>query len=389
MLNSALAFILFLLFSLPVKANRELEPFINFLRSTPAFMNGEVRFTADSVLYEEGWTTVKILKNQKIDYSFQEDWLQVRPLNAFFVKYGGMKVKIKSVTWTPKGVVTESELPADFTGLSRGKVSREVAATLEEIFGPQLKRANELLKRVRRQQTLGQIFDIAKAVVHVFTRSSSTAGVSLPNYRGELGLNFLPPKDRAFNLYGMRVGIRSHDHYRASFRFTGDNNGIYPYSGALDSRRGTDINQGKEFKIMSRLILETVTFDSRGIGLKLNLGASEVLGGIFSAAEELARRRGEDASCPRCHETASFPALRIKIEGWVRTAIMAQVDALWSFLPGFNISPKILASFKRSEGCRTKNLSCLTKCSGSSNNEDDVRACKQRCDTTLRSCLPK
>ncbi len=44
-------------------AVNELEPFINFLRSTPAFMNGEVSFKADSVLYEEGWTIVKMLKN--------------------------------------------------------------------------------------------------------------------------------------------------------------------------------------------------------------------------------------------------------------------------------------------------------------------------------------
>ncbi len=298
-----------------------------------------------------------------------------------------MRVYIKSVTWTPAGIKTVSELPADITGLSRNKVSREVADVLEGVFGRQLHRANALLKRVRRQRTMGQVFEIAKSVVYVFTRSDSTGGVSLPDYRGELGLNFLPPKGRAFNLYGMRVGIRAGDHYRAGFRFAGNNNGIYPYSGELVSRLGSDINQGKEYKAMKRLVLETVSLNSSGISLKLHLGASEVIGGILSGLEELARRRGENVSCNRCEEMASFPAIRIQVEGYVRKAIMDQIDALWQYLPGFNINSRILGAFKRHEGCRTKNLSCLQKCSRNINNVDEVKACKRTCDRTMMACL--
>lgn len=384
-----LLFTVVTLFSYHASAANELEPFINFLRSTPAFMNGEVAFNSESVLYEEGWSIVKIMPNQRIEFTFQEDYLEVRPLNAFYVKYAGMRVKIKSVTWTPSGMKTVSELPADITGLSRTKVSREVATVLEGIFGKQLRRANNLLKRVRVQQSLGQIFEIAKAVVHVFTRSDSTSGVSLPKYRGELGLNFLPPKERAFNLYGMRVGIRAHDHYRAGFRFTGDNNGIYPYSADLVSRSGADINQGNEFRALKRLVLQTVSLNSSGIGLEMHLGASQVIGGILSTIEAAARARGEPASCDRCTETAGFPAIRIQVEGWVRTAIMAQVDALWSYLPGFNIRPAVLNAFKRHEACRVKNLSCLQVCNRNNNNPDDALICKKSCDRNLNVCLNK
>lgn len=385
---------LFLLFlslitftSFHASATNELEPFINFLRSTPAYMNGEVSFKAGTTLYEEGWTVVKINPNQRIEFTFQENFLEVRPRNAFYVKYAGMRVLIKSVTWTPSGVKTVSELPADVTGLSRGKVSREVADVIEEVFGRQLHRANALLKRVRAQRSMGDVFKIAKAVVYVFTRSDATGDVDLPDYRGELGLNFLPPKGRAFNLYGMRVGIRQGDHYRASFRFAGDTKGIYPYAGMLVSRLGSDINQGSEFKAMKRLVLETVSLDSTGIGLKLNLGASEVIGGILSGLEDLARRRGEAPSCNRCEEMATFPAIRIQVEGLVRQAIMAQVDALWKYLPGFNINPRTMNAFKRREGCRTRNLTCLQKCSRSSNNDADVASCKQACDRTMTVCL--
>lgn len=390
--NSSMRSTLILIFSLvtllgsPAFALNELEPFINFLRSTPAYMNGEFAFSKESILYQEGWSIVKIVPNQNIGFSFKEDYLEVRPQNAFYVKYAGMRVKIKSVTWTPSGMKTVSEIPADITGLSRGKVSREVAITIEGIFGQQLKRANALMKRVRSQKTLGSVFEIAKTVVYVFTRSN-TSGVSLPNYSGEMGLNFLPPKDKALNLYGMRVGIRAHDHYRAGFRFTGDTNGIYPYSADFVSREGTDINQGNEFRAMRRLVLKTVSLSSKGIGLEMHLGASQIIGGVLSALEEAARRSGQPASCTRCSETASFPSIRIQIEGWVRVAIMAQIDTFWSYLPGFNISPTVLKAFKKSETCRVKNLSCLTACNRNNNHSDDALACKQSCDRTLNLCL--
>lgn len=381
-----LIFSLGILLGSPAFAFNELEPFINFLRSTPAYMNGEVAFSKESVLYEEGWSIVKIVPNQNIGFSFKEDYLEVRPENAFYVKYAGMRVKVKSVTWTPSGVKTVSEMPADITGFSRSKVSREVAVTIESIFGQQLKRANSLIKKVRAQKSLGSVFEIAQTVVYIFTRSNTTM-VSLPTYRGEMGLNFLPPNDKALNLYGMRVGIHAHDHYRAGFRFTGDTNGIYPYSADFVSREGTDINQGTEFKAMKRLVLKTVSLSSSGIGLEMHLGASQVIGGILSVLEDVARRRGESVSCSPCSETASFPAIRIQVEGWVRTAIMAQVDALWSYLPGFNIRPGVLKAFKKGEACRVRNLSCLTSCNKNNNNSDEALACKRKCDSTLNFCL--
>lgn len=383
---SAVFFSLFLLFATGARA-QELEPFINFLRSAPAYMSGEVAFRSESVLYQEGWTIVKILANQKIGFTFKENYLEVRPQNGFYVKYAGFRVLIESVTWTPSGMKTVSKVPADITGLSRGTVSRGVADVLEDIFGEQLLKANNLLKRVRRQQSMGQIFEIAKAVVYVFTRSDSAGNVSLPNYYGEMGLSFLPGTRKAFNLYGMRVGIRDNDHFRASFKFTGDNKGIYPYSAALVSARGTDINQGREFVALKRMVLETVTLDSQGIDLKLHLGASEVAAIFLSGLEAAARARGESTSCPRCEETATFPALRIRVEGYVRQAIMEQVNALWKYLPGFNISQRTLSSFKRHEACRTRNLTCLSNCSRDNNNADEAMACKRRCDQTRVSCL--
>src|SRR5690606_23711723 len=116
-------FILLALFSFSSFA-QELEPVINFLRGTPAYVHGSVSFDSSSTLYDESWTQVKIVPKKRINFTFREDRLEVFPNEAFYVKSHLFRVKIKSVMWTPKtGVVTHSELPADFTGLSRKKVS--------------------------------------------------------------------------------------------------------------------------------------------------------------------------------------------------------------------------------------------------------------------------
>ncbi len=327
---------------------QELEPFINFLRGTPAFINGEVSFVADSVLYQEGWSIVKIVKGEQIEFSFSENWLQVRPGNSFFVKYAGLRVYIDSVTWTPSGVVTKSRVPADFTGMSKSYVSSEVAKIIDELFGEKLKKANRILNNVRNLRTIGNIFDKAVSMVHIFTAGDGP-GISLPNYRGEIGLNFLPGKAKAFNLYGIRVTIREDDHYRSGFSFRGNNVGIYPNRIQFTSRKGTDFNEGKTWKAMKRLILTEVTLDTRGIDLQLNLGASEIIGGVLSAL-----------NCGRsCDDASKFPAIRLQVEQYVRVAMMEQVKAIWSYLPGLNVSQNVMNAFQRREKCRESNLACL------------------------------
>jgi hypothetical protein len=368
-------------------AQKELEPFIDFVRSTPAFIDGSVYFNTSSVLYQEGWSVVKIVPNEQIEFSFSEDWLQVRPEKGFYVQYGGFQVYVKSVTWTPAGIKTLSYFNADFTGLLTSTVSQGVADTLNHIFGAKLRAANTLLKRVRAMRTLGNTFTLATTIVGIFTKSTDTGGVIIPKYRGEIGLNMLPTEDKALNLYGMRVGVKAHDHYRTGFRFTGDNLGIYPLSVNLESRDGVDINSGKDYKAMMRLVLSSVAIDARGIDLNMHLGATDIITGLLSATELLARTQGPVKHCDKCDDLATFPSIRLRIEKQVRPAIMAQVEYLWPQLRNLNIKPAIYEAFKRHETCRVTALTCQQNCSRDINNNEEVKVCKQSCDQTLRSCL--
>lgn len=366
---------------------QELEPIINYLRSTPAYMNGNVSFTAGSTLYDESWTTVKILPNKSIGFIFKEDYLEVRPEQGIFVKSGPFRVKIKSVKWTPKGgVVTQSELPADFTGLSRRKVSSEVAEVLSELFGEKLRKANVLLKRVRSQRQIGETMKITKAIVAIFTKSEGMSNIHIPNYRGEIGLNFHPPKPRALNLYGIRIGIKEYDTFRAGINFTGNMEEIYPNSIKFSSIKGIDANTGREWKAMARLVLKNLEINTRGTQIDMHLGATEVVEGILSIAELIARQKNPGASCHQCRDFTSFPSVRLMIEKKMREAILTQVQEQWPLIRQMNVSPRIYAAFRKSESCQLSGLSCVQRCHRTINNFEDRKSCASECGQTTRQC---
>jgi len=369
---------------------QELEPVINFLRGTPAYVNGSVSFDAASKLYDESWTQVSIVKNQKIYFTFSENRLEVRPGDAFYVKSHLFKVKIKSVMWTPgTGVVTHSELPADFTGLSRKKVSDEVAQILEELFGQKLRLANTLLKRIRTQREMGDTINIVKAIVDLFTKSEEMTEIYIPKYRGDFYLNFRPGKDKAFNLYGMRIGIKGGDTVSSGFDFTGDRNGVYPYNGHINSSKGVDANTGKEWKAMARLVLKDIELGNRGTRIDMHLGATEIVQGLLSLAEMAAQRRYPGARCHECYDIATFPALRLTIEKQMREAVLKQVDALKPLLRNVNVSNATFNSFKKYEGCNITGLTCVQNCNRNINNTTERKACALQCERTAGACLKR
>lgn len=369
---------------------QELEPVINFLRGTPAYVHGTVSFDAASTLYDENWTQVKIIPRQRISFTFQENRLEVHPESAFYVKSHLFRVKIKSVMWTPKtGVVTHSELPADFTGLSRKKVSAEVAEILEGLFGQKLRVANVLLKRIRSQREMGDTINIVKAIVGLFTKSEEMSEIYIPKYRGDFFLNFRPTKDKAFNLYGMRIGIKANDTVTSGFDFTGDRKGVYPYNGHVTSAKGVDANTGKEWKAMARLVLRELELGNKGSRIEMHLGATEIVQGLLSLAELAAQRRYPGARCQECYDFATFPALRLVIEKQMREAIVKQVDELYPLLSNVNVSRATYNSYKKHESCNLTGISCVQSCNRNINNTDERKQCAQRCQNTANACLKR
>lgn len=382
---------LFLLLSLVSFSSfaQELEPVINFMRSTPAYISGSIYFNKNATLYSEGGTSVVLLANKPIDFTISEDYSVVHLEQASKVQSYYMKVNVKSVEWTPRGMKSKSELAADITGLTRGKVSATVADILNDMFGAKLRRANSLLKQVRLQKTVGGTMAVAQAILDVFKQQAGGQPIALPAFRGDIGMSIIPKANKAFNLYGMRVGVKANATYRIGINFSGNVNGIIPSGVEIDGSEGIDVNTGKEFKAMARLVFKSIALNAGGTQLDMHLGASEVIATLMSVAELAARRQGYRGSCQECYELATLPPLRLMIEQKLRSAILQQVDSLRPTLQKVNVQPSLIAAFKKREACNLNGISCVQQCGKNINNVQEQKSCKVSCQSKANQCLKK
>ena len=354
---------------------------IDYLRSTPATIDGSLSFKSSNKIFEEGHTTVSLNANETIGFTFKENLLEVHPGKALKIRCYGIAVRVNYVRWNPqRGFYADAYLPIDPTGLSSSFVEDTVQKDLEEIFGNKLRRANELIRSVRSQQTIGSTQRMISAVIDIF--KSGESRFTLPNYQGEAGLHFRPRSDKALNLYGMRVGIKGGDSVRFGFRFNGDRNAIYPYAATFTSAAGVDANEGLQFRQNRRMIIERIDVSSAGADFRLDLGASQTIRGLLSAVELLAAQSGRPVShCQTCYDLAALTPFRLQLEGQMRQAIVAQIDNLAPMLRNLRVSDQIINAFRNKETCKITNFNCARACAA-----DDTR-CKNTCSNKLNACM--
>lgn len=381
--------LLTLLFSLSSSAQgdpRELIPVIDYMRTTPAWIDGHVAFKGNYKIFEDGTIKLILLKGKTIRFSLKENSLTIYPQDAFSLKYLGFTVKVKEVSWNLKqGFNTKSELPLDITGLSKDYVSRNVAESLERALGEKMKLANMQLYRLRRMKEFGTSISVVKQIVRVFATGN---GPPMPTYYGEAGLTFYPDENKAFGLYGMRVGAKKHDSFRIGFRFNGNERGVYPYSFNSSSSKGIDINHGNKFKQNARIVFSYMEMDKDGTRIEMHLGAAETIGAILTLAEEIARATGKPVQrCHQCYELAHLPPVRLAVEGLFRASIMRQVQAYTPLLHNMNVHPRLITSWKAKESCRISAAESTRQCRLKENGNANIRNCIQKVEQKMNSCL--
>lgn len=365
---------------------KELIPVIDYMRTTPAWIGGNVSFNGDYEIYSTATTKLRLLKNKSIRFHIKENEIIVYPEGAFRLRYLGLAIQVKEVRWNLKtGFKSVATLPIDITGLSRNYVSSEVASDLEKALGEQMKLANAQLYRVRRMKEFGTTIDIVKQIIRIFSDGS---GSPLPTYHGEAALLFYPNENKVFGLYGMRVGVKKSDTFRMGFRFNGNSNGVYPYELSVGSSKGIDVNHGKTFKQNARISFNYLEMDKDGARIEMHLGASETIGAILTVAEEIAFRTGKPVQrCHQCYELIHLPPMRLMVEGQFRTALLQQVNDYTSVLLGLNISASHLNSFKKKERCRVNAAEETRQCRLKINGNDKIQACINKAEQRMNACL--
>ena len=373
--------------SFQASAQSQLKPIMDYLRTAPAWIDGYVAFKGNVKLYEGSSTVLTLMKNKSIRFSLQENQIYIYPQGSFLLKYMGLKINVSEVSWDiHKGFRAKAVAAADITGLSSSYISRNVSEALAGILSERMKKANTQLYRIRRMPEFGTTILIVREILKIFSTGGS--GPGLPAYTGEAGLTFNPDSNKAFNLYGMRVGVKKHDSFRVGFRFNGNTSGIYPYTFNMQTARGLDINKGTHFKQNARLILNSMEADSNGAFLDMHLGVSESIGTFIAIGEEIARATGNPVSrCEQCYELAKLSPMKLMIEGWFRAATLDLVKDYTSIILGLNVNPRHLSSFKRKEGCRITAHGKIRECRLKENSYEDSKICIAHAQLQLNQCL--
>lgn len=385
-MKNPLKFVLLLLITTSSWAEAPLKPVMDYLRTTPAWIDGHVSFKGNVRLLEDGSSKLDLNKDQSIRFTLKENQIYLYPQSAMTLRHLGFKINVSEVSWDQhRGFRAKAILPVDITGLSTAYVSRNVSEALEEILGERMRQANMQLYRIRRMPQFGTTILIVREIIKIFSAGN---GPGLPPYQGEAGISFYPEADKAFGLFGMRVGVKQHDSFRAGFRFYGSKKGIYPITFSVNSAKGVDINYGSKFKQNARIVLSTMDMDGNGAQLGMHLGASETIATILTAAEEIARASGKPVKrCVECYELAQLSSVRLMVEGHFRTATLRQVESYSSIIKGLNVSPLLLDSFKQKESCRVAGAKCSQQCRLKESGYNNIKSCIQKCEQTVLSCM--
>jgi hypothetical protein len=370
-----------------------LKPVVEYLRTAPAYIDGRVAFNGPYSIYDDGTTSVNIVKGKDIFFDVQENNIILYPGKAFKVEYRGLDVEVQEASWNINtGFKVKAIAPADPTGWSNGFVSKKVRETLSDVLSDRMRRANQQLYRLRGMKQVGTTVVIVKEIIRIFNRTDSKGVRSndLPTYHGEAGLTILPSNNQAFLLGNIRVSLRSRDNFRVGFYYNGDTAGIYPRALDVTSSLGMNLNSGKEYKQNMRIVLQSLEADAQGARMKIKLGASETIQILMTAAEEISWRTGHPVQhCEKCFELAEMPALRLLAEGYFREGLLKQVEYYTPVLKMLNVNPGNIASFKRKETCRVQASHCAHDCRVKIDDDRAMDVCINKCTNVMNSCLKR
>lgn len=364
-----------------VLANPPVGKLIDYLRETPAWIDGRIRFKQAQELKKS--PQVALLEERDMHFSFGEDFLNLQPSHALKVKWGIFNIEVKNISWSPTtGFKATTDLPVDFFGYGKDYANKKIAEELEKLYGAKMKAASLKLTELRKAKKLTESAEVVKAIGSVFA-TGKTSSTPLPDFSGEIGLTFQPNREEALMLGNTRIGIKAGDRIRAAVEFNVDKNGFHPQAASLSSQRGIDINEGNEFKMNKRIVFNHLSLNDSGTNLNMHLGASETLVGIIALAQLVTQSAGLPPSggCVSCEELIMLDPFRIPIEIKIRQELKELIDVHRPELLRAGVTETTIKSFLAQETCQLNGLICAREC--------QLKTDRGSRDTCLKSCQDK
>ena len=391
----------FMLLSVLALANiPSLSPLTNHLRRLPAAITGEIYLPRELEIKNDSSARLKIKPNRNMYFQVTESGFNVNLANSFdfCVKIVGFckQVDIQSIQWSPQtGFRASIKVPNfDIADMIHDRTKRQLEAALEAEYGAKMRAALPVVRRFRQSKDLNEANQIAQAIGGIF------AGGPSVEFGGRIGLRFTQPtpnpiprdssgrplRDVPIQLGDYRIGLRHNDNIEANISFYKGRRGLRLERFQLQSDRGININQGREFAANARIVVREMNLSADGTESSITLGASETIVGL-AALIEVVRQSGGAPPSTTCHMCtfAELPNFNNQVDMQLRESILNLVRQRRSDLVRAGVSNDTIRQFVANEICATRGLRCQQPCYRLSSAQK--QACISRCRSSHNSCV--
>lgn len=377
-----------------------LSPLTNHLRRLPAAITGEIYLPRELEIKNDSSARLKIKPNSNMYFQVTETGFNVNLANSFdfCVKIVGFckKVDIRSIQWSPQtGFRASINVPNfDIADMIHDRTKRQLEAALEAEYGAKMRAALPVVRRFRQSKDLNEANSIAQALGGIF------AGGPSVEFGGRIGLRFSQPtpnpiprdsrgrplRDVPIQLGDYRIGLRHNDSIEANISFYKGRRGLRLERFQLQSDRGININQGREFAANARIVVREMNLSADGTQSSITLGASETIVGL-AALIEVVRQSGGAPPSTTCHMCtfAELPNFTNQVDMQLRESILNLVRQRRSDLVRAGVSNDTIRQFVANEICATRGLRCQQPCYRLLSAQK--QACISRCRTAHNSCV--
>ena len=350
-------FLFYFLLTTNIYANNNyaIGPFVDYLRNTPAVVAGQISAVQTKTVSSQGMTWVNINKNKPIYFSFDEKKLNVTSNGGMTIKVLGVAVWVKSINIDKNGKFSaKTSTPL---GIFQGSMDKKVTAELEKLFKAKMVRAFRSLDGMRSKRSITDANQTIQNIMGIFTSGSGANSVDLPDFQGNLALNFTPPANKSVGIGYATMDIDKGETLQAGIDFEVGKRKKFTITGmSMNAPDGVRFRPSstKGRNTIATVNLRSVCLGSScppGSGKEFEVdyisGPEEAATGVAILAGLILAQSGELGSAVLCKDEVKIGFIRNVIDRNVNGEMARLVKENYKELIAAGVEPRILRLFMK------------------------------------------
>jgi uncharacterized protein YdhG (YjbR/CyaY superfamily) len=313
--------LLILLSQLAIAQDKRVDTIVDYLRETPASVNGTITLDEDVDAYKGkvGWFNagMKVHAKKGIGFSVSDQHLGISSESGLTVTAAGFTAKIKSIQYSESTgkfeVVTDT-----FWGIAEGKFKREIEKVLNEKYKPKMIEAFQKLKTIRQQKSLTDVNQIISAVAGIFKTDGPK--VELPTIRGSVQLAFYPDKNKELKIDKWTAKIKKGDEISAGVDFVKTKDNISISGVDFSSYNGIRLHGETNYPEIASVLFQKMRMSESGVSLSYDIGAEEAIATVQLLIGLIGQYSGHPNNAIQC-DPIRLKAIRESIDGTLKKEI--------------------------------------------------------------------